>query len=215
MPQSDTHHNQDGGPQPSDLAGLTDEALVVRAQGKDVAAFEELLARYEEKLYRLAMRFVRNESDAQEILQDVFLSAWRKLPGFEGRAQFGSWMYRVTVNAALMFLRSRNRHPEVMLDDLEPGLLSKATEQSSHGSSEDWSKRPDEQLQSEELRRHIQAAVDALPDGLRTVFLVRDVEGLSTEETAEVLGMSLPAVKTRLHRARLALREAIGHYFAQ
>ena len=213
MPRSDTDHSPDGA-KPSALAGLTDEVLVARARSKDVAAFEELLGRYEDKLYRLAMRFVRNENDAQEILQDVFLSAWRNLPGFEGRAQFGSWMYRVTVNAALMFLRARNRHPEVMLDDIEPGVLHKAAEQSVHGSSEDWSQRPDEQLQSEELRRHIQTAVDALPDGLRTVFLVRDVEGLSTEETAELLNLSLPAVKTRLHRARLALREAIGHYFA-
>jgi RNA polymerase sigma-70 factor, ECF subfamily len=214
MSQGDTHHNQND-VKPSALASLADDALVVRAQGKDVAAFEELLGRYEEKLYRLAMRFVRNESDAQEILQDVFLSAWRKLPGFEGRAQFGSWMYRVTVNAALMFLRSRNRHPEVMLEDMEPGVLSKTTEASVHGLNEDWSRRPDDQLQSEELRRHIQGAVDSLPDGLRTVFLVRDVEGLSTEETAELLGLSLPAVKTRLHRARLALREAIGQYFVR
>ena len=213
MPQSDSDHIPDG-LKPSALAGLTDEVLVERVRSKDVAAFEELLGRYENKLYRLAMRFVRNENDAQEILQDAFLSAWRNLPGFEGRAQFGSWMYRVTVNAALMFLRARNRHPEVMLDDIEPGVLHKAAEQSAHGSSEDWSQRPDEQLQSEELRRHIQTAVDALPDGLRTVFLVRDVEGLSTEETAELLGLSLPAVKTRLHRARLALREAIGDYFA-
>jgi RNA polymerase sigma-70 factor (ECF subfamily) len=213
MPPSDTDHSPDG-EKPSALAGLTDEVLVARVRGKDVAAFEELLGRYEDKLYRLAMRFVRSESDAQEILQDAFLSAWRNLSGFEGRAQFGSWMYRVTVNAALMFLRSRNRHPEVMLDDVEPAVLHEAAEQSVHGSSEDWSQRPDEQLQSEELRRHIQTAVDALPDGLRTVFLVRDVEGLSTEETAELLNLSLPAVKTRLHRARLALREAIGHYFA-
>jgi RNA polymerase sigma-70 factor (ECF subfamily) len=114
-----------------------------------------------------------------------------------------------------MFLRARNRHPEVMLDDVEPAVLHGAAEESVHGSSEDWSQRPDEQLQSEELRRHIQAAVDALPDGLRTVFLVRDVEGLSTEETAELLELSLPAVKTRLHRARLALREVIGRYFAR
>jgi RNA polymerase sigma-70 factor (ECF subfamily) len=214
MPQSDTDHRPDG-LKPSALAGLTDEVLVERVRSKDVAAFEELLGRYENKLYRLAMRFVRNENDAQEILQEAFLSAWRNLPGFEGRAQFGSWMYRVTVNAALMFLRARSRHPEVMLDDVEPAILHKATEQSAHGSSEDWSQRPDEQLQSEELRRHIQEAADALPEGLRTVFLVRDVEGMSTEETAELLGLSLPAVKTRLHRARLAMREAIGHYFAQ
>jgi RNA polymerase sigma-70 factor (ECF subfamily) len=214
MPQSDTDHRPDG-LKPSALAGLTDEVLVERVRSKDVAAFEELLGRYENKLYRLAMRFVRNENDAQEILQDAFLSAWRNLPGFEGRAQFGSWMYRVTVNAALMFLRARSRHPEVMLDDVEPAILHKAAEQSVHGSSEDWSQRPDEQLQSEELRRHIQDAADALPEGLRTVFLVRDVEGMSTEETAELLGLSLPAVKTRLHRARLAMREAIGRYFAQ
>jgi RNA polymerase sigma-70 factor (ECF subfamily) len=214
MPRSDTHHSPDG-LKPSALAGLTDEVLVERVRSKDVAAFEELLGRYENKLYRLAMRFVRNENDAQEILQEAFLSAWRNLPGFEGRAQFGSWMYRVTVNAALMFLRARSRHPEVMLDDVEPAILHKAAEQSVHGSSEDWSQRPDEQLQSEELRRHIQEAADALPEGLRTVFLVRDVEGMSTEETAELLGLSLPAVKTRLHRARLAMREAIGRYFAQ
>jgi RNA polymerase sigma-70 factor (ECF subfamily) len=214
MSQSDTEHSPDG-LKPSALAGLPDEELVARACRKDVPAFEELLGRYENKLYRLAMRFVRNENDAQEILQEAFLSAWRNLSGFEGRAQFGSWMYRVTANAALMFLRARNRHPEVMLDDIEPGVLHKVAEQSVHGSSEDWSQRPDEQLQSEELRRHIQTAVDALPEGLRTVFLVRDVEGLSTEETAEMLGLSLPAVKTRLHRARLALREAIGHYFTR
>lgn len=82
------------------------------------------------------------------------------------------------------------------------------------GAGTDWSKRPDEQLQSSELREHIQSAVDALPDTTRTVFLVRDVEGLSTEETAEMLGISIPTVKTRLHRARLALRRAIGEYFA-
>jgi RNA polymerase sigma-70 factor (ECF subfamily) len=212
MSQSDTAHKADEA-KPSALAGLPDEELVARARGKNVPAFEELLGRYENKLYRLAMRFVRNENDAQEILQEALLSAWRNLPGFEGRAQFGSWMYRVTANAALMFLRARNRHPEVMLDDIEPGVLHKVADQSVHGSSEDWSQRPDEQFQSEEMRRHIQTAVDALPEGLRTVFLVRDVEGLSTEETAELLGLSLPAVKTRLHRARLALREAIGQYF--
>ena len=91
---------------PGATSDVSDEALVERARGKDEAAFEELVGRYEDKLYRLAMRFVRNETDAQEILQDAFLSAWRNLPAFEGRAQFGSWMYRVTVNAALMLLRA-------------------------------------------------------------------------------------------------------------
>ena len=197
------------------IAAPSDEVLVERARGKDEAAFEELVNRYEEKLYRLAMRFVRNETDAQEILQEAFLSAWRNLPAFEGRAQFGSWMYRVTVNAALMLLRSRNRHPEVAVDDVEPKALNDAVADSGERirGSADWSQRADEQLQSAELRRHIQGSVDALPDGLRTVFLLRDVEELSTEETAEILGLSVPAVKTRLHRARLALRIAIGRYF--
>jgi len=198
-------------------AEASDEALVERARAKDEAAFEELVGRYEEKLYRLAMRFVRNETDAQEILQDAFLSAWRNLPSFEGRAQFGSWMYRVTVNAALMLLRSRNRHPEVTVDDVEPTALNDAVAESGQmmRGSADWSQRADEQLQSQQMRKHIQTSVDELPDGLRTVFLLRDVEELSTEDTAETLGLSVPAVKTRLHRARLALREAIGRYFAQ
>jgi len=201
---------------PERTAGPSDDVLVERARGKDEAAFEELVSRYEDKLYRLAMRFVRNETDAQEILQDAFLSAWRNLPTFEGRAQFGSWMYRVTVNAALMLLRSRNRHPEVAVDDVEPTALNEAVIESGQmvRSNTDWSQQADEQIQSEELRRHIQTSVDALPEGLRTVFLLRDVEELSTEDTAELLGLSVPAVKTRLHRARLALREAIGRYFA-
>jgi RNA polymerase sigma-70 factor (ECF subfamily) len=197
------------------VAAVTDELLVERARAKDEAAFEELVGRYDDKLYRLAMRFVRNETDAQEILQDAFLSAWRNLPTFEGRAQFGSWMYRVTVNAALMLLRSRNRHPEVTVDDVEPTALNNAVAESGQSmrGSADWSQRADEQLQSQEMRAHIQASVDSLPEGLRTVFLLRDVEELSTEDTAEMLGLSVPAVKTRLHRARLALRVAIGRYF--
>jgi RNA polymerase sigma-70 factor (ECF subfamily) len=202
---------------PGTAARPSDEDLVARARGKDEAAFEELVSRYEDKLYRLAMRFVRNEIDAQEILQEAFLSAWRHLPTFEGRAQFGSWMYRVTVNAALMLLRSRTRHPEVAVDDVDPTALNQAVAESGQmaRSTTNWSQRPDEQLQSEELRKHIQSSVDALPEGLRTVFLLRDVEELSTEDTAELLGLSVPAVKTRLHRARLALREDIGRYFAR
>jgi RNA polymerase sigma-70 factor (ECF subfamily) len=196
-------------------AVVSDDVLVERARAKDEAAFEELVGRYEDKLYRLAMRFVRNETDAQEILQEAFLSAWRNLPTFEGRAQFGSWMYRVTVNAALMLLRSRNRHPEVTVDDVEPAALNEAVAESGQTlrGGADWSRRADEQLQSQQLRRHIQDSVDALPEGLRAVFLLRDVEEVSTEDTAEMLGLSVPAVKTRLHRARLALRVAIGRYF--
>jgi RNA polymerase sigma-70 factor (ECF subfamily) len=195
------------------LAALSDDELVARARGRDMAAFEALVDRHEEKVYRLAMRFVRNETDAREVLQETFLAAWRNLEGFQGKAQFASWLYRVAVNAALMLLRSQKRHPQVAVEDVTPEALGEAAQDAGPGLGLDWSKRPDEQFQSDELRRQIQKAVDALPESQRSVFLLRDVDGLSTEETGELLGLSVPTVKTRLHRARLALREAISRYF--
>ena len=193
----------------------TDDALVARARTGDFAAFEALVERYEDKVYRLAFRFVRNETEAREIVQETLLSVWRKLDGFKGDSQFSSWLYRVTANAALMRLRSQRRHPEVSTEDLEPGFLD--TRAAAYGqvapASENWARRPDEELQSEELRQQLQKAIDTLPEIYRTVFLIRDVEEFSTEETAEMLGISVPTVKTRLHRARLALREVIGGHF--
>ena len=189
----------------------TDAELIGRARAKDFGAFEELLDRYEDKIFRLAYRFVRNETEAKEILQDTFLSIWRKLDTFKGDSQFSSWLYRVAANAALMRLRAQRRHPEVSTEELPIGFLDNYGQ--IHPSGENWAKRPDDDLQSQELRRHIQEAVDALPEIYRTVFLIRDIEGLSTEETAEVLQISVPTVKTRLHRARIALRDAIGRYF--
>jgi RNA polymerase sigma-70 factor (ECF subfamily) len=189
----------------------SDDELIARARAEDFAAFEELLGRYEDKVFRLAFRILRNETDAKEILQETFVSIWRKLDTFKGDSQFGSWVYRIATNAALMRLRSHRRHPEVSTEELPIGYLDNYGTPMPAG--ENWSKRPDDELQSSELRAHIQAAVDALPDIYRTVFVIRDVEGLSTEETAEVLGISVPTVKTRLHRARIALRDAIGGYF--
>jgi RNA polymerase sigma-70 factor, ECF subfamily len=209
------------GPQPPETpasspaaSGATpsDDELVARARARDLGAFEQLVDRHEERLYRVAMRLLRNENDAREVLQDALLSAWQNLDSFAGRAQFGSWIYRVTVNAALMLLRSRRRRPTVSVEDLAPGVLDEAIG-ASHDSGSDWSKRPDEQLQSGELKQHIEVALDHLPEILRLVFVLRDVEGMSTEETAEILDITIPTVKTRLHRARLALREAISRYF--
>jgi RNA polymerase sigma-70 factor (ECF subfamily) len=189
----------------------SDEELVARARAKDFAAFEQLLDRYEDKIFRLAFRFVRNETDAKEVLQDTFLTIWRKLDTFKGDSQFSSWLYRVAANAALMRLRAQRRHPEVSTEELPIGFLDSYGQMPPTG--DNWAKRPDDELQSGELRNHIQAAVDTLPEIYRTVFLLRDVEGLSTEETAEVLQTSVPTVKTRLHRARLALRDQITAYF--
>jgi RNA polymerase sigma-70 factor (ECF subfamily) len=199
-----------GAPAP-ETAAVSDEELVARARAKDFSAFEQLLDRYEDKIFRLAYRFVRNETEAKEVLQDTFLSIWRKLDTFKGDSQFGSWLYRVAANTALMRLRAQRRHPEISTEELPIGYLDNYGQVPPPG--ENWSRRPDEELQSDELRRHIQSAVDALPEIYRTVFLLRDVEGLSTEETGEILGISVPTVKTRLHRARIALRDTISNYF--
>jgi RNA polymerase sigma-70 factor (family 1) len=205
------------GARPAALEALPDDELVARARQRDVAAFEALVDRYQDKVYRLAFRFVRNETEAKEIVQETLLSVWRKLDGFKGESQFSSWLYRVTSNAALMRLRSQRRHPEMSTEELEPGFLDTRTTGSSELGpiGENWARRPDEELLSEELRRQLQDAIDALPEIYRTVFLVRDVDGFSTEETAEALGISVPTVKTRLHRARIALREAIGAHFGK
>lgn len=202
------------------LALLPDEALVERARGGDLPSFEALVERHQDRVYRVAMRLLRNETDAREILQETLVSAWQNLDTFAGRAQFGSWIYRVAVNAALMLMRSRRRHPAVSVDALPPGALDEivtdgaaAVAGPASGPGSDWSRRPDDQLQSTELKQHIQQAVDGLPEILRVVFVLRDVEGLSTEETADLLAITVPTVKTRLHRARLALRGAITEYF--
>ena len=191
---------------------LSDATLLERACGKDAGAFEQLVARTQEKLFRVAMRYVRNESDAQEIVQNAYLSAWRSLSTFESRAKFGSWMHRITVNAALMFLRSRNRHPESASNDVETvesnDVIGPAAEKQT--AREDLSPRPDEELQSAELRRHIAFAINSLPQNLKAIFLLRDVWEESTEDSAAKLKVSIPAAKTRLHRARRVLRESLG-----
>ncbi len=194
----------------------SDDELVGRAQKGDLLSFETLVERHEDRLYRLAVRLLRNDNDAREVLQEAFLSAWQNLGAFAGRAQFGSWIYRVTLNAALMLLRSRKRRPTISVEDVPEGTIDQAlsTGNSERGGS-DWIRRPDDQLASEELKEHLQEALGQLPEILRVVFVLRDVEELSTEETAVALGITVQAVKTRLHRARLALRAAISNYFGR
>jgi RNA polymerase sigma-70 factor (ECF subfamily) len=177
-------------------------------------AFEELIARNEFKLSRLTTRFFSTDMDRQEVLQAALLSAWQNLPTFEGRAGFGSWIYRVTANAALMHLRSQKRRPEVAVDDIEPLIAKDAgySHAAALGGSPRWSQRPDERMHSQELRHRLQSAVEALPERLRTVFLMRHIDGLSTEATAQALGLSAVAARARLHRARAALREVMRDY---
>ena len=190
-----------------------DRELLARAQGGDMSAFEALVGRHEEKVYGLALRMTRSEADAAEIAQDTFLSAYQHLSEFRGEAAFGSWVHRIAANNALMRLR-RQKVLDIVNDDLagpeftDRGSLAEVPES-------DWSKRADDKILDEELGRAIQLATDALPEGYREVFLLKDVEGLSYEEISEMAGISIPAVKSRLHRARLALREAIDAFYKE
>ena len=190
-----------------------DRELLTRAQAGDMSAFESLVGKHEDKVYGLALRMTRSEADAAEITQDTFLSAYQHLSEFRGEAAFGSWVHRIAANNALMRLR-RQKEVDIVSDELagpeftERGSLA-------DGPESDWSKRADDKILEDELGRAIQAATDALPQGYREVFLLKDVEGLSYEEISEMVGISIPAVKSRLHRARLALREAIDAFYKE
>ena len=190
-----------------------DRELLTRAQAGDMSAFESLVDRHEDQVYGLALRMTRSEADAAEITQDTFLSAYQHLNEFRGEAAFGSWVHRIAANNALMRLR-RQKVVDIVSDDLaspeftERGSLAEAPES-------DWSKRADDKIIEDELGRAIQAATDSLPEGYREVFLLKDVEGLSYDEISEMVGISIPAVKSRLHRARLALREAIDAFYKE
>ena len=155
-------------PETNAPAVVTDEDLVARARTKDFAAFEELVDRYEDKIFRLAFRFVRNETEAKEIVQDTFLLVWRKLDTFKGDSQFGSWLYRVATNTALMRLRAQRRHPEISTEELPVDYLDNYGQLPAAG--ENWAKRPDDELQSDELRRADseggRRAARDLPDGV-------------------------------------------------
>src|SRR5690242_16233155 len=140
---------------PNTTSEPTDDELVERARQKDFAAFETLLSRYEDKVFRLAYRILRNETDAKEILQETFVQIWRKLDTFKGDSQFGSWVYRIATNAALMRLRSHRRHPEVSTEELPIGYLDNYGAPVPAG--ENWAKRPDRQPESVEPRKHIPA----------------------------------------------------------
>ena len=190
-----------------------DHTLLARAQGGDMSAFEALVDRHEDKVYGLALRMTRSEADAAEITQDTFLSAYQHLADFRGEAAFGSWVHRIAANNALMRLR-RQRVLDIVSEDLagpeftDRGSLAEVPES-------DWNRRADDKILDEELGRAIREATDALPEGYREVFLLKDVEGLSYEEISEMVGISVPAVKSRLHRARLALREAIDAFYKE
>ncbi len=188
-----------------------DRELLTQAQGGDLPAFEALVERHRDKVYSVALRMTRSEADAAEIVQETFLSAYQHLPEFRGEAAFGSWVHRIAANHALMRLRHRG-----VVQAAEEEL--KTPEFNERGSwadypASDWSRRADEKVLDAELGQAIQQAVDRLPNEYRDVFVLRDLEGLSYEQIGEITGDSVPAIKSRLHRARLAMRETIDRFY--
>jgi RNA polymerase sigma-70 factor (ECF subfamily) len=188
------------------------DALLQRAQEGDIAAFEALVEREQDKVYGLALRMTRSEADAAEIAQDTFFSAYQHLKDFRGQAAFGSWVHRIAANNALMRLRHRRvveKSEEALVEPgfTRMGILRRPPEQ--------WERPADEQVLDAELGQAIERATDRLPEGYREVFLLKDVEGLSYEQIAEITGDSVAAIKSRLHRARLSLREAIDQFYSE
>jgi RNA polymerase sigma-70 factor, ECF subfamily len=178
-----------------------DVALVERAKAGDTAAFEQLVRQYERQIFRVAQHITQNREDAEDITQDAFLKAYEKLDQFQGNSKFSTWLVRIAVNESLMRLRKRKTSKTVSMDEdvqTEDGAIPR--------DFAEWRPNPEQNYGQAEL---------SLPPGFRTVFTLRDVENLSTEETAEALGLSIPAVKSRLLRARLQLRERLSRYFRQ
>lgn len=185
-----------------------DAPLIERILAGDEAAFTELVRRYEGKVYQLALRLTGNQMDANDVIQEVFLSVYQKLHTFRGQAAFSSWLYRITANASFARLNQRKRQASVSIDDVLPAVEG----QSPGGTFSEWSQKPDTILFNKEARAALEQAINDLPEEFRTVVILRDVENQSNQDVAEVLNLSVAAVKSRLHRARLALRRKLGEY---
>ncbi len=186
-----------------------DESVLVNAARKgDIGAFEQLVRRYDRNVFRIAQHITQNREDAEDVVQDAFLKAYQNLGQFQGQSKFYTWLVRIAVNEALMRLRRRRPERMVSLDE-----DVKTEEDSMPREIADWSPNPEQQYTQGELKDILSRTIQGLPASFRTVFVLRDVEGLSTEETAEALGLSIPAVKSRLLRARLQLRERLNKYF--
>jgi RNA polymerase sigma-70 factor (ECF subfamily) len=187
-----------------------DAALVEGLRKGDPTATELLLDTYGDRVYRLAIRITGNEQDAEEVVQDALWTAARKIGMFKGESAFGSWVYRITANTAYQKLRGRqSRKHEVPWTDLRPAF----DDERHHAEPvADWSGKVEEPALQAELRTVLTTAINDLPEDYRTAFLMHDVEGLSNPEIAESLHLSLPAVKSRVHRSRLILRERLSRY---
>lgn len=189
---------------------MQDEAgLIAQAKQGNPEALAEIVENHQRTVYNVALRMCGNPQDAEETLQETFLSAIKALPKFEGRSRFSTWLYRIVSNACLMQRRRAANSPEVEpLEDEDDGFEEPRY-------FVDWSYQPDDVLLDGELREAMENAIASLPESLRLAFIWRELEGLSTAETAEVLDISESAVKVRLHRARLKLREILSSEYLE
>jgi RNA polymerase sigma-70 factor (ECF subfamily) len=194
---------------PSTVAREDEHLLVAAAKAGEASAFEELVNRYERKIFRLTMNITRNREDAEDAMQDAFMKAYSHLDRFQEDSRFYTWLVRIAANEALMRLRKR-RPNQFSLDEPIEGEDDFIPQQ-----IEDWGPNPEQRFAQTEMRDILRGVIEELPPDFRIVFLLRDVEGLSTEETAETVGISEAAVKSRLLRARLKLRQKLDTRFRQ
>jgi RNA polymerase sigma-70 factor (ECF subfamily) len=189
-----------------------ERALIERLRAGDDDAYDELVRSYGGRLLAVARRFLRSEDDARDAVQDAFLSAFRSIDRFEGNARVSTWLHRIVVNASLMKLRTRRRKPEQSIDELLPGFLEDGHMEAP---ASPWRSVEADVAERSELRELVLRSIEELPDGYRNVLMLRDIEELDTEETAEIMGITPGAVKTRLHRARQALRELLAPHLEE
>jgi len=192
---------------PSQVVKEDEPVLVAAAQAGDITAFETLVGRYERKILRLAQNITQNREDAEDVMQEAFLKAYEHLSGFQGNSRFYTWLVRIAVNQALMKLRKRRPNVVSIDEEVNTGedLIPREIE--------DWGPSPEDRYKQTELSDILSEVIGDLDPSFRIVFQLRDIEELSTEETAEALGLSVPAVKSRLLRARLKLRQKLNKYF--
>ncbi len=182
--------------------------LVAQSREGNTAAFSELVRRYEGKIFRLAQHVTQNREDAEDVLQETFMKAYEHLDQFQGNSKFYTWIVRIAVNQALMKLRRKKTSKTVSLDEtIDTGEDTVVREIAA------WDENPEQRFSREEIGEILDSAIEGLEPPYRSVFVLRDIEELSTEETADALGLSIPAVKSRLLRARLQLREKLTRQF--
>jgi len=192
---------------------ITDEALVEDLKAGDDQAFERLVREHGPRMLVVIRRLLRNDDDAQDALQEAFLSAFKAISGFEGKARLSTWLHRIAVNAALMRLRGRKRAAEESIEPFLPVFQDNGHHAQVPTAWREVGDAATDPVLRKEDRALVRRTIDELPETHRNVIVLRDIEGLDTEETAQVLGVTPNAVKIRLHRARLALRELLDPHF--